>query len=74
MMQADPAVCVELIEEAQSLTDLREALVETVRTRYRTVKIVEAARALRELDLSEEMTLRELEETAAALEMETQER
>ena len=70
MIRRDPGACVELIEESESLEELRQSLVERVRTKYRAVKVVEAVRALRDLDLPEDMTLRELRETAEAIEME----
>jgi hypothetical protein len=68
MIRSEPSACVELIEQSGSLEELREALIERVQTTYRAVKVVEAARALRELDLPEEMTLRELKEVADAIE------
>ena len=69
MIQREPETCVDLIEQAESLEELRAILVERVQTTYRAVKMVEAARALRDLGLPEEMTLRELEEAAEAVEM-----
>lgn len=73
MIHRGPVACVDLIERAESLTGLREALVERLQTEYRRMKIVEAARALSDLDLSEDMTLRELREAAEAVEMERDE-
>lgn len=74
MIRREPAACVDLIEQSESLGELRETLVERVQTTYRAVKVVEAVRALRDLDLPEEMTLRELKEAADAIEMDTDER
>ena len=68
MIGREPSACVELIEQCESLEELRQGLVERVQTTYRAVKMVEAVRALRGLDLPEEMTLRELKEAAAAIE------
>jgi hypothetical protein len=70
MVQKNPDQCVALIEQAESLDALRQTLIEQVRTQYTAAKIIEAARALRETDLSGEMTLRELQETAKTLETE----
>ena len=70
MVQKNPDQCVALIEQAESLDALRQTLIEQVRTQYSAAKIIEAARALRETDLSGEMTLRELQETAKTLETE----
>jgi hypothetical protein len=67
MIQKEPGACVDLVEQAESLAGLREALIERVRTKYRAAKIVEAARALRDLGLSEDMTLREIKEAADAI-------
>jgi hypothetical protein len=68
MMHREPAACVDLIERAESLAGFREALVQRVQTEFTNTRIVEAARALEDLDLSEDMTLRELKEAADAIE------
>jgi len=68
MIQREPRTCVDLIEQSDSVEELRGALIERVQTTYRAVKMVEAARALRDLGLPEEMTLRELNEAAEAIE------
>lgn len=68
MIRTEPAACVDLIEQAESLEELRLTLAERVQTTYRGVKMVEAARALRDLGLPEDMTLGELKEAAEAIE------
>lgn len=73
MIHREPTACVDLIERAESLAGLRDALVKRLRTQYTRMKIVEAARTLRDLDLSEDMTLRELREAAGAVEPESDE-
>jgi len=70
MIHREPAACVDLIERAESLVELRDALAERVRVEFTNARIVEAARALEDLNLSEEMTLRELREAADAVEVE----
>ena len=74
MIQQEPDACVDLIEQAESIEELRQALVDRVSTQYRATKILEAARALRHLDLPEETTLGEILEAAAAITMEAGER
>ena len=68
MIHREPAVCVDLIEEAGSLAGLREALAERLQVEFTNARIVEAARALEDLGLSEDMSLRELKEVADAIE------
>jgi hypothetical protein len=70
MIHREPAACVGLIERAESLVGLRDALAERVRAEFTNARIVEAARALEDLGLSEDMTLRELREAADAVEAE----
>ncbi len=68
MIQREPGACVDLIEQAESVEQLRQALVERVQTTYRALKVAEAVRALKDLDLPDEMTLQELREAAEAME------
>jgi len=68
MIQREPGACVDLIEQAESVEQLRQTLVERVQTTYKAVKVVEAVRALKDLDLPDEMTLQELREAAEAVE------
>jgi hypothetical protein len=70
MVQEESEACVSLIEEAGSIEELRQALVDRVDTKYRAVKLVEAACALRCLDLPEETTLREILDAADVVAME----
>jgi len=66
MIQREPGVCIDLIEQAESVEQLRERLVERVQTTYKAVKVAEAVRALKDLGLPDEMTLQELRESAEA--------
>jgi hypothetical protein len=70
MIHREPAACVDLIERAESLVGLRQALVQRVEAEFTNERIIEAVRALKDLGLSEEMTLRELREAADAAELE----
>jgi tellurite resistance protein len=67
MLREEPEACVDLIEQAVSIEELRQALVDRVDTKYQAVKLVEAARALRCVDLPEETTLREILDAADAV-------
>ena len=70
MVHEEPAACVDLIEQAESIEGLRQTLVDRVDTKYQAVKLVEAARALRCVDLPEQTTLREILEAADVVAME----
>jgi hypothetical protein len=67
MLQEEPDACVALIEQSGSIEELRQMLVDRVDTKYQAVKLVEAARALRCVDLPEGTTLREILEAADAV-------
>jgi len=71
MLREEPDVCVELIERAGSIGELRQALIDRMDTKYAGMKLVEAARALRCVDLPEETTLRQILEAADAVPQET---